>query len=152
MLAGANALATVGALAAMIGVVSIPQPAPDPAPPPLTPLVEHEAMVPVVVSAGLLMSPPPKTLARLVNVPEAPSATDTGSVNVLLAPAAKPVARVQVAVSFVLVVVDTEHVQSAPSAPPAASGATNDMPAGRMSFIVVTAVVAAPPLLVTVNV
>jgi hypothetical protein len=118
----------------------------------LTPSVLQDAMVPVVASAGLFTSPPPNTLARLVNVPEALSATDTGSVNVLLAPAARPVARVQVAVSLVLVVVDTAQVQRPPFVPPGVSGATKDMPAGRMSFIVVAAVVAAPPLLVTVKV
>ena len=54
--------------------------------------------------------------------------------NDVLAPAASPVARVHVAVSLLLVVVEDDAGHSAPLAPPVSAADKLDMPAGRMSF------------------
>ena len=133
-----------------IGVVSKPQPAFATAP--AKPSDGQAAIVPVVVSVALFGSPPPKTLALLVSVPVAVSATATGNVNVLDPAAAIAVVEVQVAVSLGLVVVERTHVQAAALDPPGVNGAPNDMPAGKISLTVVVPLVAAEPVLFTVNV
>ena len=137
---------------AVIGVVSKPQPAFATAPAKLSDA--QAAINPVVVSADLLGSLPPKTFARLVSVVPLATvdATATGSVSTLLAPAAIAVVVVQVAVSFAFVVVETAQLYKPPFAPPAVSGPENDMPAGKISFTVVVPLVAAEPTLLTVNV
>jgi len=138
--------------AVVIGVVSKPQPAFATAPD--KPSEAQAEIAPVVVSAALFGSPPPKTLARLVKlVPFATvDATVTGKVITFVPAAAIAVVEVQVAVSFVFVVVETAHVYKPPFAPPAVSGAVKDMPAGRMSFTVVVPLVAAEPELLIVKV
>jgi hypothetical protein len=138
--------------AVVIGVVSKPQPAFATAPDKLS--FAQAEIAPVVVSVALLGSLPPKTLALLVSVvPFATvDATVTGKVSTFVPLAAIAVVEVHVAVSFVLVVVETAHVYKPPFAPPAVSGAVNDMPAGRISLTVVVPLVAAEPTLLTVNV
>ena len=141
-------LVTVGALAAMIDALNA-HPAPEFALPPLTPSVARH-------------NRPGRRLGCLIHVTAAKHLRAIGPLraqrdgpvvmNVLLAPAASPVARVHVAVSLVLVVVETtqatvrrwHHLVSA-------ARQTTCLPAGCPSSWSLT-VVAAPPLLVTVNV
>jgi hypothetical protein len=138
--------------AVVIGVASKPQPAFATAPAKLSDA--QAEIAPVVVSATLLGSFPPKTFALLVSVVPVATvdATETGKVNTFVPPAAIDVVVVQVAVSFVLVVVETTQVYNPPFVPPAVNGPVKDIPAGRISLTVVVPLVAVEPTLLTVNV
>ncbi len=89
-------------------------------------------------AAGHVASPPPETVALLVTLAAAAAVGVTGITKLVLAPAARPAAMVQVTAW-------PEAEQPAGSVPMA-------RPAGIVSVIVAVAVVAAVPVFCTANV